>query len=290
MSSNHFDEAYHSLCQEVLDYGQMTDNRTGVPALSVFAPNAMRFNLQKGFPLITTKRIHFQSVVGELMWMLSGSTNADVLREQFNTSIWDEWADDKGELGPVYGKQWRAWPAKEASHITSQSTGLTYQVTAEQTVDQIATIVDQLRNDPTNRGIILSAWNVAQLEQMALRPCHAFAQWSVRSGGVLDCHLYQRSADVFLGVPFNIAQYALLTTIFAHITELTPGIFTHSLGDAHIYSNHLDQVKLQLGRGSYPPCYVSINPMKKNIDELLPTDIYLSNYVSHPGIKGAVAI
>lgn len=268
MSSNHFDESYHSLCREVLDYGQVSDNRTGVRAISVFAPNAMRFNLQKGFPLLTTKRIHFQSVVGELMWMLSGSTNADVLREQFNTSIWDEWADDKGELGPVYGKQWRDWNG----------------------VDQIATIVDQLRNDRTNRGIILSAWNVGQLEQMALRPCHAFAQWSVRSGGVLDCHLYQRSADVFLGVPFNIAQYALLTTIFAHVTDLTPGVFTHSLGDAHIYYNHLDQVKLQLTRDSYPPCYVSINPMKKNIDELLPTDIYLSNYVSHPGIKGAVAI
>jgi thymidylate synthase len=231
----------------------------------------MRFDLGAGFPLVTTKKVHLKSIIHELLWFLRGDTNTRYLRDN-GVTIWDEWADEHGELGPVYGYQWRSWPTADGGHI-----------------DQIARLVDDIRRNPDSRRLIVSAWNVADIERMALPPCHAFFQFYVADGR-LSCQLYQRSADVFLGVPFNIASYALLTLMVAQVTGLTPGEFVHTLGDAHLYSNHLEQVRLQLGRAPRSLPTLRLNPEVRSIFEFRYQDFELMNYDPHPAIKAAVAV
>ena len=261
---------YLDLLNRVLTEGTEKSDRTGTGTISIFG-HQMRFNLQEGFPLVTTKRCHLRSIIHELLWFLQGDTNIAYLHEN-NVTIWDEWADENGDLGPVYGKQWRSWPAPDGRHI-----------------DQISTVMNQLKNDPDSRRIIVSAWNVGELDKMALAPCHAFFQFYVANGR-LSLQLYQRSADIFLGVPFNIASYALLLQMMAQVTGLQAGDFIHTLGDAHIYLNHLEQVKLQLSREPRPLPQMKINPDVKNIFDFQFEDFELVNYDPHPHIAGKVAV
>ena len=261
---------YHDLLQHILDKGAKKEDRTGTGTISVFGYQ-MRFDLNEGFPCLTTKKVHMRSIIHELLWFLKGETNIQYLKEN-NVSIWDEWADENGNLGPVYGSQWRSWPCADGRQI-----------------DQITKIIDQLKNNPDSRRIIVSAWNVAEIENMALPPCHAFFQFYV-ADGKLSCQLYQRSADTFLGVPFNIASYALLTLMVAQVCNLKPGDFIHTLGDAHLYSNHIEQANLQLARDFRPLPKMKINPKVKDIFAFKYEDFELENYDPHPHIKAAVAI
>jgi thymidylate synthase len=261
---------YHDLMQHVLQNGTQKHDRTGTGTISVFGYQ-MRFNLLDGFPMVTTKKVHLRSIIHELIWFLKGETNISYLKEN-GVSIWDEWADENGELGPVYGSQWRSWRKPDGGHI-----------------DQISQVIDQIKKNPDSRRLIVSAWNVAEIEHMALPPCHSFFQFYV-ADGKLSCQLYQRSADIFLGVPFNIASYALLTMMVAQVCGLQAGDFVHTLGDAHLYNNHLDQTKLQLSRECRPLPVMKLNPEIKNIFDFKFTDFELENYDPHPHIKGAVAI
>jgi thymidylate synthase len=261
---------YHDLLQHILDNGTKKEDRTGTGTISVFGYQ-MRFDLNEGFPCLTTKKLHLRSIIHELLWFLKGDTNIQYLKEN-NVSIWDEWADEGGNLGPVYGSQWRSWPAADGRYI-----------------DQIKLVLDQIKNNPDSRRIIVSAWNVGEIDKMALPPCHAFFQFYV-ADGKLSCQLYQRSADTFLGVPFNIASYALLTMMMAQVCGLKPGDFVHTLGDAHLYSNHLEQARLQLTRDFRPLPQMNINPNVTNLFDFKYEDFELVNYDPHPHIKAAVAI
>jgi thymidylate synthase len=261
---------YLDLLQHVLDHGTRKGDRTGTGTLSVFG-HQMRFDLAKGFPLLTTKKVHLRSIIHELLWFLRGDTNIRTLREN-GVTIWDEWADEHGELGPVYGSQWRSWLAADGRHI-----------------DQISQVVHEIRANPNSRRLIVSAWNVGELERMALPPCHAFFQFYVADGR-LSCQLYQRSADIFLGVPFNIASYALLTLMMAQVTGLQPGEFVHTLGDAHLYSNHVEQAHTQLGRAPRPLPGMHLNPAVRSIFDFHFEDFELLNYDPHPAIKAPVAV
>jgi thymidylate synthase len=263
-------EQYLDLLRHVKTNGIEKPDRTGTGTLSVFAYQ-MRFNLQDGFPAITTKKLHFKSIIHELLWFLQGETNIKYLKEQ-NVSIWDEWADEKGDLGPVYGAQWRAWKTADGRSL-----------------DQIADVIEQIKNNPDSRRLIVSAWNVGELKQMALMPCHAFFQFYV-ADGKLSCQLYQRSADIFLGVPFNIASYALLTMMIAQVCELKLGDFVHTLGDAHLYLNHLQQVDEQLSRKPLSLPEMKINPDVKDIFSFSYEDFELINYQSHSSIKAPIAV
>ncbi|MGF1925464.1 MAG: thymidylate synthase [Bacteroidia bacterium] len=263
-------EQYLHLMQHVLDHGTQKHDRTGTGTISVFG-HQMRFNLREGFPMVTTKKLHLKSIIHELIWFLSGDTNIKYLKDN-GVRIWDEWADAEGNLGPIYGSQWRSWP---------KSNG--------ETIDQISQIINAIKNNPDSRRIIVSAWNVADIENMALPPCHAFFQFYV-ADGKLSCQLYQRSADIFLGVPFNIASYALLTMMVAQVCELEYGDFVHTLGDAHLYNNHIEQAKLQLSRTPKSLPKMKINPEIKNIFEFKFEDFTLEDYDPHPHIKGIVAV
>lgn len=261
---------YLDLMQHVRDHGIRKDDRTGTGTISVFGYQ-MRFDLQEGFPVVTTKKLHLRSIIHELLWFLRGESNISYLKEN-KVSIWDEWADENGDLGPVYGVQWRSWPT---------ATG--------DAVDQISEVVRQIRETPDSRRIIVSAWNVGELDNMALPPCHAFFQFYVAEGK-LSCQLYQRSADIFLGVPFNIASYALLTMMMAQVTGLEPGEFVHTLGDAHLYSNHLDQADLQLQREPRPLPVMRMNPEVRSLFDFTFDDFELLDYDPHPHIKAAVSV
>jgi thymidylate synthase len=261
---------YLDLMQHILDNGVKKEDRTGTGTLSVFGYQ-MRFNLAEGFPLVTTKKVHLRSIIHELLWFLKGDTNIAYLKEN-GVSIWDEWADANGDLGPVYGSQWRSWPTPDGGHI-----------------DQITQVVNQLKHNPDSRRIIVSAWNVAEINNMKLPPCHAFYQFYVAEGK-LSCQLYQRSADVFLGVPFNIASYALLVLMMAQVTGLQPGEFIWTGGDTHLYLNHLEQAQLQLTREPHQLPTMQLNPDVKDIFNFKFEDFKLENYVSHPGIKAPVAV
>ncbi|MCV9385219.1 thymidylate synthase [Reichenbachiella ulvae] len=261
---------YHELMQRILDEGVQKGDRTGTGTTSVFG-HQMRFDLSEGFPVVTTKKLHLRSIIHELLWFLKGDQNIAYLKEN-GVSIWDEWADEEGNLGPVYGVQWRSWPTADG-----------------QTIDQIAQVVNDIKNNPNSRRLIVSAWNVADVPNMALPPCHAFFQFYV-ADGKLSCQLYQRSADVFLGVPFNIASYALLTMMIAQVCDLEPGDFVHTLGDAHLYSNHIEQANLQLSRDFRPLPTLKINPEVKDLFEFKFEDFELVGYDPHPHIKAAVAV
>ncbi|USN47256.1 MAG: thymidylate synthase [Pseudobdellovibrionaceae bacterium] len=261
---------YVELMQHVLDHGVSREDRTGTGTISVFG-HQMRFDLQQGFPLVTTKKIHLKSVVHELLWFLSGNTNTKSLTEH-GVRIWNEWADENGDLGRVYGAQWRSWQKPGGG-----------------TVDQIAEVVDSIKNNPSSRRHLVVAFNPGELDQMALPPCHAFFQFYVADGR-LSCQLYQRSADIFLGVPFNIASYSLLTAMMAQVTGLKPGEFIHTLGDAHLYSNHLDQARLQLSRSLRELPTLEINPNVKSIFDFKFEDFEIKNYDPHPHIKAEVAV
>lgn len=263
-------QQYQQLLQHILDNGVHKSDRTGTGTISTFGYQ-MRFDLQKGFPLVTTKKVHLKSIIHELLWFLKGETNIASLKEA-GVSIWDEWADENGELGPVYGKQWRSWEGPNG-----------------EVIDQISDVIAQIKKNPDSRRLIVSAWNVADLPKMALMPCHTIFQFYVAENK-LSCQLYQRSADVFLGVPFNIASYALLTLMIAQVCDLEPGEFIHTFGDVHIYSNHMEQVKLQLSREPYPLPTMKLNPAVKDIFEFQFADFSLENYQSHPAIKAPVAV
>lgn len=263
-------QQYLGLMRHVLENGVRKEDRTGTGTLSVFGYQS-RYDLSQGFPLVTTKKLHLRSIIHELIWFLRGDTNIRYLHEN-GVTIWDEWADKDGELGPVYGHQWRSWAAPDGRRI-----------------DQIAQAIDQIRNTPDSRRIIVSAWNVADLDHMALPPCHAFFQFYVANGR-LSCQLYQRSADIFLGVPFNIASYALLVLMVAQVTGLAPGEFVHTLGDAHLYSNHLAQARTQLEREPRPLPVVRLNPERTSIFDFVFEDFTLSGYDPHPHIKAPVAV
>lgn len=261
---------YHDLMQHVRDNGARKEDRTGTGTVSVFGYQ-MRFNLQEGFPLVTTKKLHLRSILHELLWFLKGETNVAYLKEN-GVSIWDEWAREDGELGPIYGYQWRSWPTADGRHI-----------------DQISQVIHTLKTNPDSRRIIVSAWNVGEIEHMALPPCHAFFQFYV-ADGKLSCQLYQRSADIFLGVPFNIASYALLTMMVAQVCGLELGDFVHTFGDAHLYLNHLEQTELQLSREPRPLPKMKINPAVNNIFDFKFEDFELLDYHPHPHIKAPVAV
>ena len=263
-------QQYLNLLKYVNDYGIKKLDRTGTGTLSVFGYQ-MRFDLSRNFPLLTTKKIHLKSVIYELLWFLSGHTNIKFLKDN-GVSIWDEWADQDGELGPVYGHQWRSWPTREGK-----------------TIDQISNLINQIKNNPDSRRLIVSAWNVGEIEKMKLPPCHAFFQFYVAEGR-LSCQLYQRSADIFLGVPFNIASYALLTMMIAQVCGLKTGEFVHTLGDAHIYLNHSEQVKIQLSRSIKEPPIMKINKDRTSIFDFTYDDFILEGYDPHPLIKGTVAV
>ena len=261
---------YLDLLRHVLDDGVEKSDRTGTGTLSVFG-HQMRFDLRAGFPLLTTKKLHVRSIMHELLWFLSGSTNVAYLREH-GVTIWDEWADEQGELGPVYGFQWRSWPAHDGG-----------------TIDQIARVVESIRSQPDSRRHLVSAWNPSDLERMALPPCHALFQFYV-ARGALSCQLYQRSADVFLGVPFNIASYALLTAMMAQVCELEPGEFVHTFGDVHLYLNHLEQARLQLAREPRPLPTLRLNPAVRSIFDFRFEDVEIAGYDPHPAIKAPIAV
>lgn len=261
---------YHDLLQHILDNGTLKEDRTGTGTTSVFGYQ-MRFNLAEGFPVVTTKKLHLRSIIVELLWFLRGDTNIKFLNDH-GVSIWDEWADENGDLGPVYGHQWRSWPAKNGG-----------------TIDQISNLIKQIKRNPDSRRLIVSAWNVADVDNMALPPCHSLFQFYV-ANGKLSCQLYQRSADTFLGVPFNIASYALLTLMIAQVCGLEPGDFVHTFGDAHLYSNHIEQAKLQLSRECRPLPTMKINPAVSDIFDFKLEDFELINYDPHPHIKAQVAV
>jgi thymidylate synthase len=261
---------YLDLLRYVLDNGVKKDDRTGVGTLSVFGYQ-MRFDLNEGFPLLTTKKLHLKSIIYELLWFLKGDTNIKYLQER-GVSIWDEWADESGDLGPIYGAQWRSWKAADGRSI-----------------DQISNVIDQIKSDPNSRRLIVSAWNVGELERMALPPCHVLFQFYV-ANGKLSCHLYQRSADIFLGLPFNIASYCLLTMMVAQVCNLKVGQFIHTLGDAHLYLNHIEQARLQLTRKPYPLPQMKINPQVKSVFDFKYEDFELIGYQAHPHIKAEVAV
>lgn len=263
-------QQYLDLMQHILDNGVRKEDRTGTGTLSVFGYQ-MRFDLSKGFPAVTTKKLHFRSIIHELLWFLQGSTNIQYLHDN-RVSIWDEWADENGDLGPVYGYQWRSWPDGNGRSI-----------------DQISQLINSLTNNPDSRRHIVSAWNVADVDNMALPPCHLLYQFYV-ADGKLSCQLYQRSADVFLGVPFNIASYALLTMMVAQVTDLELGDFVHTFGDAHLYLNHLEQTKLQLSRTPYPLPHMQLNPDVSSIFDFQYKDFKLVDYQSHPTIKAPIAV
>lgn len=263
-------QQYLDLMRHVRDNGCKKEDRTGTGTVSVFG-HQMRFNLSDGFPLVTTKKCHLKSIIHELLWFLTGDTNIQYLQDN-GVRIWNEWADEEGNLGPVYGYQWRSWPAANGEHV-----------------DQISQIIDQIKNNPDSRRIIVNAWNVGEIENMALPPCHMMFQFYV-ADGKLSCQLYQRSADIFLGVPFNIASYALLTMMVAQVCDLAPGDFVHTLGDAHLYSNHLEQANEQLSRKPFPLPVMKINPEVKSIFDYKFEDFELVGYEAHPHIKGAVAV
>lgn len=261
---------YLDLLQRILDEGISKGDRTGTGTLSVFG-HQMRFDLAEGFPVVTTKKVHLKSVIAELLWFIAGDTNTGYLREN-GVTIWDEWADDAGDLGPIYGYQWRSWPAPNGEHI-----------------DQLKAVIEAIKTDPNSRRHIVSAWNVADLDKMALAPCHAFFQFYVADGR-LSCQLYQRSADVFLGVPFNIASYALLTQMVAQVTDLEPGDFVWTGGDCHLYVNHLEQAREQLRREPLELPTLRLDPKITDIDDFDLDSITVENYQSHPGIKAPIAI
>ena len=262
--------AYLDLLRRALDEGDKKGDRTGTGTLSVFG-HQMRFDLGEGFPLVTTKKLHLRSIIHELLWFLQGDTNIAYLREN-GVTIWDEWADEKGDLGPVYGRQWRAWPAPDG-----------------RTIDQLADVVQAIRTNPDSRRLVVSAWNPADLDKMALAPCHCLFQFHVANGR-LSCQLYQRSADIFLGVPFNIASYALLTYMVAQVCGLQPGDFVHTLGDAHLYLNHLDQAREQLTREPLPPPRLRLNPAVTSLFDFRFEDIVIENYQAHPSIRAPIAV
>ena len=261
---------YLELLRHVLDHGAEKSDRTGTGTLSVFGYQ-MRFNLADGFPLVTTKKLHLRSIIHELLWFLRGETNIGYLKQN-NVGIWDEWADERGDLGPVYGKQWRSWAAADG-----------------RTIDQMSWVIGEIKRNPDSRRLVVSAWNVADLPQMALQPCHALFQFHVANGR-LSCQLYQRSADIFLGVPFNIASYALLTHMVAQVCDLQPGDFVHTLGDAHLYSNHLEQAREQLTREPLPLPHLSLNPDVHSIFDFRYDDIMIEGYQSHASIKAPIAV
>ena len=263
-------QQYLDLMKHVKEHGVKKEDRTGTGTISVFGYQ-MRFDISETFPLLTTKKLHLRSIVHELLWFLKGETNIEYLKEQ-GVSIWDEWADENGDLGPVYGAQWRSWLAANGK-----------------TIDQITGVIDQIKNNPDSRRLIVSAWNVGELDQMALMPCHAFFQFYV-ADGKLSCQLYQRSADIFLGVPFNIASYALLTMMVAQVCELRPGEFVHTLGDAHLYLNHMQQVNEQLSREPFALPVMKINPQVDSIFDFKYEDFELLNYESHPFISAPIAV
>ncbi|MCX7554634.1 thymidylate synthase [Marinicella sp. S1101] len=263
-------QQYLDFAQHILDNGSIKSDRTGTGTTSVFGYQ-MRFDLKQGFPVLTTKKLHLKSIIHELLWFIAGDTNIKYLQDN-GVKIWDEWADEKGDLGPVYGHQWRSWPTPNGD-----------------TVDQIKNLIKQIKNNPDSRRHIVSAWNVAYVDHMALPPCHCLFQFYV-ADNKLSCQLYQRSADVFLGVPFNIASYALLTMMMAQVCDLEPGEFIHTFGDAHIYSNHLEQIKTQLNRTPYPLPEMKINPNVKDLFAFKFEDFELINYQAHPHIKGKVAV
>ncbi len=263
-------QAYLDLLTRIMEEGVRKDDRTGTGTLSVFG-HQMRFDLSQGFPLVTTKKLHLRSIIHELLWFLKGDTNIRYLREN-GVTIWDEWADENGDLGPVYGKQWRSWAKPDGG-----------------TVDQIRWVTDEIRRNPDSRRLIVSAWNPAEIDQMALAPCHCLFQFYVAEGR-LSCQLYQRSADVFLGVPFNIASYALLTHMMAQATGLQPGDFVHSFGDAHLYLNHLEQARLQLTREPRPLPRLRLNPAVRSLFDFTFDDIAIEAYDPHPAIKAPVAV
>lgn len=263
-------QQYLGLLQHILDTGVHKTDRTGTGTQSCFGYQ-FRFDLQKGFPLVTTKKVHLKSIIHELLWFLKGETNIAYLKEN-GVKIWDEWADENGELGPVYGKQWRSWTGRDGKAI-----------------DQVSELIEQIKKNPDSRRLIISAWNVSELSEMALMPCHNMFQFYVAEGK-LSCQLYQRSADVFLGVPFNIASYALLTLMIAQVCGLQPGQFVHTFGDVHIYSNHMEQVKLQLSREPFPLPVMKLNPAITDIFGFSYEDFTLENYQCHPAIKAPVAV
>lgn len=263
-------DQYEKLLREILEKGVKKDDRTGVGTLSTFG-HQLRFNLQEGFPLITTKKLHIRSIIIELLWFLRGDTNVKFLRDN-GVTIWDEWADKSGELGPIYGYQWRSWPTPDGKHI-----------------DQIQQSIETLRNNPNSRRILVSAWNVAEIHKMSIPPCHTFFQFFV-ADNKLSCQMYQRSADMFLGVPFNIASYALLTIMIAQVCGYEPHEFIHTFGDTHIYLNHLDQVRLQLGREPRPYPKIVVNKAVKNIFDFKYEDFEFVGYNPHPAIKAPIAI
>jgi len=263
-------QQYNDLLRHVMQHGTSKEDRTGTGTLSVFGYQ-MRFNLQEGFPLVTTKKVHTKSIIHELLWFLKGETNIKYLKDN-GVSIWDEWADENGNLGPVYGYQWRSWPSADGEHI-----------------DQISQLIEQIKKNPDSRRLLVNAWNVSEISKMKLPPCHILFQFYV-ADGKLSCQLYQRSADLFLGVPFNIASYALLTHMVAQVCDLEVGEFIHTLGDAHIYSNHFDQVNLQLTRDPLPLPTLKLNQDVKNIFDFTYEDIAIENYQSHPAIKAIVAV
>lgn len=263
-------QAYHDLLTRVLETGTSKEDRTGTGTLSVFG-HQMRFDLNEGFPLVTTKKLHLRSIIHELLWFLKGDTNIKYLKDN-NVRIWDEWADENGNLGPVYGSQWRSWAGADGTRI-----------------DQITQVIEEIKRNPDSRRLIVSAWNVAQISQMALPPCHSLFQFYV-ANGKLSCQLYQRSADIFLGVPFNIASYALLTHMIAQVTGLGVGDFVHTFGDAHLYKNHIEQTQLQLTREQMPLPKLKLNPAIKNIFDFTFEDIEIVGYESHPTIKAPIAI
>lgn len=263
-------EQYLQLCTEILNNGVKKEDRTGTGTISIFG-HQMRFDLQEGFPVLTTKKLHLKSIIHELIWFLNGDTNIQYLNDN-GVRIWNDWADEQGNLGPVYGHQWRSWTGANG-----------------QTVDQISELIHQLKNNPDSRRLIVNAWNVADVPKMALPPCHCMFQFYV-ADGKLSCQLYQRSADVFLGVPFNIASYALLTMMIAQVCDLKPGEFVHTFGDAHIYMNHLEQVKLQLSREPRPLPMMKLNPDVKDIFSFKYEDFSLEGYDPHPHIKGVVSV
>ena len=263
-------QQYHDLMRRVLETGTKKEDRTGTGTLSVFG-HQMRFDLSEGFPVVTTKKLHLRSIIHELLWFLSGDTNIKYLKEN-GVTIWDEWADEKGDLGPVYGYQWRSWPTPENGHV-----------------DQISNLIHQIKTTPDSRRLIVSAWNVPYITQMALPPCHCLFQFYV-ADGKLSCQLYQRSADIFLGVPFNIASYALLTMMIAQVCGLKPGEFIHTSGDAHLYLNHLDQAKEQLSRDFFPLPEMHLNPHVTDIFGFKYADFELVGYQAHPSIKAPIAV